>query len=158
MYPTSEYLNSVLNYCPDTGLFTWKARVANRVRIGDQAGSLRDGYIYIAIKNVQYGAHRLAWLMLYNARPRQIDHINGIKHDNRLCNLREVTQSENLKNKAKSRTNTTGCSGVHFVGWKASINVNGKRKHLGSFQTLEEAVAARKAAEVLHGYHPNHGR
>lgn len=92
----------------------------------------------------------------------QVDHINGDGLDNRRSNLRAVSAAENQRNKRINSNNTSGVAGVSYAErdavWMASIKVDGKGKVLGHFQTFDEAVAARKAAEVHYGFHPNHGR
>jgi len=92
----------------------------------------------------------------------EIDHINGIRTDNRLVNLRSVTHRENQKNIKRSTCNTSGRVGVRWEGhrskWRSAIKVDGREKHLGSFDSFAEASAARKAAEIKYGFHKNHGR
>ena len=112
---TAERLREVLDYGPDTGVFTWKIRTNSRVKVGDVAGALRpDGYIQISIDGRLHRAHRLAWLYVTGeSPPDQIDHINGVRDDNRIANLRLATSAENKQNlrRAKSR-NKTGFLGV----------------------------------------------
>ena len=144
---TQEQLQELLSYDHDTGIFTnLKSRGA--VKIGSVAGYKNpNGYIYIAIDYKRYLAHRLVWLYIYGEFPvNQIDHINEIRDDNRIVNLRLATDLENKHNQSSPRTNTT--SGYLGVGWhkgekkwRARIMVNGKQKHLGYFDTAEEASA-----------------
>jgi hypothetical protein len=108
-------------------------------------------------------AHRVAWALHYGEWPSdQIDHVNGDKTDNRLENLRIVTAQGNAKNRSLRSDNTSGHVGVYWVRetkkWSAQIKVDGRQKTIGSFESLEDAVKARKAAEDLNGYHANHGR
>ncbi len=153
---TAEYLRSVLHYEPETGIFTWKVRTANRVKVGDVAGCPDGrGYLQIRVQSRKYQAHRLAWLYVYGEWPKdQLDHINRIRTDNRISNLREVTNKQNLQNAGKRSNNTSGHSGVRWYRqsskWVACITHNYKRIHLGFFATIEEAIAARKAAEKLY--------
>lgn len=156
-------LKSILDYNPSTGIFTWKANRASTVRKGDAAGTKCKGYIVITIQGKRYQSHRLVWLYMTGNLPTdQIDHINGIKDDNRFCNLREVSNSENAKNSKHRINNTSGHVGVNFEyrgsKWTANIKVDGKKISLGRFDTKEEAIEARKLAEIEHGFHPNHGR
>lgn len=138
----------------------WNSRFA-----GKEAFTGFDSYGYRAgrIYDREYKAHRLLWL-LYSGRwpDDQIDHINGDKADNRIANLRAVPQSENNKNKPVPTNNTSGVIGVHRYRkngyWQAEITVNGKARYLGRFRSIEEAAAARKAAEIEFGFHENHGR
>ncbi len=92
----------------------------------------------------------------------EIDHINGDRTDNRICNLRDVTSAGNSCNRRRQDRNTSGVTGVAWdkraSRWQARIGLNGKQKYLGYFDSLDEAVAARKAAELELGFHPNHGR
>lgn len=109
------------------------------------------------------GAHRVAWAIHHGAWPeKQIHHINGVRTDNRLSNLREGANSDAPKRRGLYRNNTTGYNGVTWVSSKnkylASIMGPEKRICLGHFDTLEDAVAARRAADRVHGYHPDHGR
>lgn len=102
----------------------------------------------------------MAWLYVYNEMPIQIDHINGDRTDNRLVNLRNVTQNENAKNTKLHKRNTSGVTGVYKTktSWIARICINSKDTLVGTYQTKEEAVRARKQAEIDHDYHKNHGR
>lgn len=154
---------SILDYDPDTGEFTWKNRVGNTRRWnGRKAGYVEaQGYICIKLFSRIYKIHRVAWLLTYGEWPEhEIDHINGLRSDNRIANLRDVTVQTNLRNATMSRKNTTGATGVYRYGntWRASIFINGRLKHLGSFTSLEEARRHRKAADAQFGYHPNHGK
>ena len=153
---TAEYLRSILSYDPATGIFTWKVRTANQVKVGDVAGCPDGrGYLQIRVQSRKYLAHRLAWLYVYGEWPKgQIDHINRIRTDNRIANLREVSHKQNQQNRSKSSHNTSGHPGVHWnkrdSKWQAQIRHNRKHFHLGLFKSLEEAVAARKAAEKIY--------
>ena len=147
----------------DDNLF-WRVRPSSSVDMSKPAGCVRpDGRREIRVKGNAYKAHRLIWLYVYGKFPdNSIDHINGQPLDNRIENLRDVTLQENQKNKCTYRTNSSGHTGVCWhkrnEKWLANIRVNGKRKHLGYFNILEDAVAARKIASIEHGFHPNHGR
>ena len=151
---TVEYLRSILHYDPATGIFTRKVSTARRVKVGDIAGSLDGGgYLQIRVQSRLHLAHRLAWLYTYGEWPKdQIDHINRNKTDNRISNLREVTNKQNLQNAGKRSNNTSGCPGVRWYKqnskWVACIAHNYKQIHLGYFSILEEAIAARKAGEL----------
>lgn len=161
---TQAKLKEVLHYDPETGDFTWVTSPANCIKAGDKAGS-KDSYGYhkIALGGKTYKAHRLAWLYTNGEFPEDaIDHINGVRDDNRLVNLRAVTTRENQQNQKKFIHNTSGTTGVHWhkgaQKWVARIFTNGKRIHLGSFEALALAIEARKAADRLYNFHPNHGR
>ena len=152
---TQAELHFAVNYNPETGIFTWKTP-RKKVIVGTQAGSLdKEGYIILTINQISYRAHRLAWLYIHGEWPKFIDHINEIKHDNRICNLRNVTHSENMQNKSKPQSNnTTGYIGVSFnkkrKHYTAVIKINGKTHYLGSFKTAEEANEARQKAKLIY--------
>ena len=108
-------------------------------------------------------AHRLAWRIFYNEWPSGIiDHINGNGLDNRICNLRVVSSVDSARNKPRQRNNTSGVNGVNFYKptgkWVAKISLNGFRKTIGYYSTLEEAAKAREKYEAKEGYDKNHGR
>ena len=153
---TAEYLRSILRYDPATGIFTRKVRTSRNVKVGDIVGSQNgDGYLLISVRSRRHKAHRLAWLYVYGAWPEdQIDHINRNRSDNRISNLREATNKQNMQNASKRSDNTSGHPGVSWYKqkskWQAKITHNQKKIHLGSFTTMEEALSARKAAEKLY--------
>jgi len=109
-----------------------------------------------------YGQHRVAWLLVHGYWPYEIDHVNGIKMDNRLCNLRAVSSSENSRNKPRQSNNLSGITGVRFCTkrkrWVSQIKFQGRVEFLGRYRDLFNAVCARKSAEVKYGFHENHGR
>ena len=148
---------SVLRYDPDTGEFRWIGRRSLRVRDGDRAGSLSSrGYWCIRIGGVNYQAHRLAWLLVHGAWPNgEIDHVNGIKTDNRLENLREASRELNTRNlRTAKRTNRVGLLGVSRDGskWRASIRLGGRNVYLGRFSDPGSAHRAHvEAKRSMHG-------
>ncbi len=157
--PSIETLNSLLNYCPETGTLQWKAADRGR-RVGVEAGSNdRLGYRAVHIMGKRYLSHRVIWKMVLGMEPPEtLDHINGNKQDNRIANLRESEAAENLHNAKRSSRNSSGVKGVRYVGWTASIATRGNRKFLGNFDSKEEAEkAVRAAREELHGKFANHG-
>ena len=125
-------------------------------------GSNHNGYLRFNLNNKHYYTHRIVWYLKYKIWPNKIDHINGIRDDNRLINLRNVTTITNSRNKRKLDANTSGQTGVykHTTSnkWVAEIKVNQKTIYLGFYATKKEAIAKRKMAEVIYGFHPNHGR
>jgi hypothetical protein len=172
---TAERLRAVLDYDPEAGTFTWANRPRNDFAnsqaygsfvtrcLGKEAGSpTMNGYRRITVDTIKYLSHRLAWLHFYGVWPSQhIDHINGDGCDNRIANLRDVSNADNHRNLRLMKTNISGVAGVRHTPYgtfSATIWQNSKIIHLGSFKTKEEAIAARKAAERQLGYHPNHGR
>ena len=156
-----DRLQKLLDYDPDTGLFTWLVRTNKRIKIGAAAGSPHnEGYRQIKIDGEKHLAHRLAWLWMTGDWPaHQLDHINGIRDDNRWDNLREATQAENNQNMAMHRDNTSGFMGVcwhRLAGkWMAQIRVAGRSRYLGLFTTPEAAHEAYVAAKSeLHTFQP----
>lgn len=144
---TVEKLKELLLYDRDTGIFTNKITRSPSSIKGCESGYLCRGYIVIKIYGKNYLAHRLAWLYTFGYFPEKyLDHINLIKSDNRISNLREANQSQNQGNTLKHKRNTSGYKGVCFDKWsnrwKAEICFNGKSKNLGRFNTPEEAHQA----------------
>lgn len=141
-------LKTLLRYEPETGVFTRKVSTSNCVKAGDIVGTLDGGgYLQTCIDGRRYKLHRLAWLYVTGAWPeQQIDHIDGVRTNNRFCNLREATQSENMRNIRKHADNNSGFKGVFWHSqskrWRASIMANGKKRYLGLFATPEEAHTA----------------
>jgi len=166
-----KIIRELLNYDPDAGTFTWKERgmkyfetdVSRRIWNTRFAGKpalctlAHNGYMYGAIFGENWSTHRIAWLFHTGKVPREVDHINGDRKDNRIVNLREVDRTANCRN-MRIRRNTSGAVGIswHRKGqaWVARLG----SKHIGLYKNFEEAVAARKAAELANDYHPNHGR
>jgi len=137
--------------------------VRNNAKANSHAGwTTTRGYRKIQICGKHYAEHRLVWLWFKGSFPEnEIDHINHIKDDNRIENLRDVTHATNGKNQSSQPTNTSGVQGVSWYKnnkrWIAFITVDGNSIHLGSYLEFHEAVNARKNAEVLYGFHENHG-
>ena len=174
--PSPEILRKLLDYNPETGVFTWKVRSAdgaasegyarawNTRYSGRPAGYTgREGYTVIGVFGRILFAHRMAWAIYYGEWPKdEIDHINRCKSDNRIENLRRVGRSENSRNLPIPATNRSGVAGVYFVParkrWRAAIRDEGTVKYLGQFKNFEDAVAVRRAAERDRGFHPNHGK
>jgi hypothetical protein len=170
-------LRELVAYNPDTGELRWKLRGVEHFRRDRDcdgwntkyAGKVAfntlwpNGYRAGHLFKKTYLAHRVAWAVHHGHWPElQIDHINGRREDNRICNLRVVSAEDNQKNVKQRRDNTSGAKGVDYLPtsglWRARIVQNGKRQTLGRFADLSEAVAARLRAEQVCGYHPNHGR
>lgn len=172
-----EELRKLLRYDAETGALTWLPRPATmfrtardcrawNTRYSNKPAMTSDngiGYRVGKIGRRLYCAHRVAWTIIHGRWPDgQIDHMNGIRSDNRLTNLREVTASENAKNTSMRAANKSGHTGVFWDRrkgkWSASMRSNGKSYFLGYFTEIEDAVAARSLAESGHGFHQNHGR
>jgi len=141
-----------INYNPITGIFT---------RNNKQLKAKSNGYISIYYQGKSIPAHRLAFLLMVGRLPTNIDHINHDRTDNRWCNLREVTRIQNQQNQSRRVTNTSGVNGVSLIKssgrWRATITVNGKWKSIGHFINKEDAIIARKEANIKYGFHLNHG-
>ncbi|ECK6318240.1 HNH endonuclease [Salmonella enterica] len=172
---TQASVREILHYNPVSCDFYWKPRAKhlfadNRAALtwnkkypGKKAGSPDNkGYLRINIGGKKFKSHRLAWLYVHGYWPDVIDHINGVKDDNRISNLRSVSFKENMKNMPLKSSSSTGVTGVEARKehgfYVASITVDGKRKYLGSFKLLDDAKQARKEANALYGFHENHGR
>lgn len=173
--PPAGMLHEMLHHDPDGSLY-WKERPATyfaesdrfsqdalaRMWNGKCAGKRADRptadgrYRVVGMIGGRYLAHRVVWMMTYGTDPQVIDHINGDGQDNRVCNLRSVDHAENSKNRAIGKNNSSGHMGVarHKRKWKAKIG----GRFLGLYDSVEQALAARKEAERQLGYHVNSGR
>jgi hypothetical protein len=157
---TQEVLREILEYDPSTGIFTHRTKITNGKDAGEVAGYTEvDGYTRISVRGRLYAAHRLAWLYMYGEFPTgDLDHINRIKGDNRISNLRPCSKKENQENKVAAQKNNRSCGlrGVSWYRqhskWKAQIQTQGKSIHLGYFDCPHEAHAAYMKAKAV--YHP----
>jgi hypothetical protein len=159
---TQEQIKAILDYDPETGVFRWRNRPERSRRwntryAGTVAGQISNGYVYIAVngKPAHYGA-RLAWLYMTGEwPPSQVDHINGVRGDDRFANLRAVTNAENNQNRGAQRNNIDGARGLSrhpTAGWRVRLQSHGVNHDLGYFRSRDEALAARKALQDrLHG-------
>jgi len=157
---TQHRLKEVLDYNPETGVFTWR-KTNNQINKGAIAGSPSScGYIRFTVDGMRYAAHRLAWLYVYGEYPEtDIDHVNRIRSDNRISNLRTASRAENCQNASKRKSNSSGVVGVCWnIGhkkWQARIMHNGKSIHLGYYEKIEDAASARLSAKrKYHAFHP----
>ena len=165
-----DYLRQRLRYEPETGKLYWLdyEGVTNKWRVrfaGKEAFIFQrpNGYKQGQLDGLNILAHRAAWALHYAGWPdEQIDHINGIRDDNRIANLRAVSSKDNNRNRKRGVHNTSGAMGVHWdkgrKKWLSFITEDNRFKNLGRFDTIEEATKARKEAEVKYGFHENHGR
>lgn len=168
---TYEQVKEILAYHPQTGLLYWKPRLNNpqfnSQRAGKQAftckinGKHKGGHIL----GKRVYAHRVAWLIMTGDWPdsgKEIDHINGDPADNRWDNLRLVSSSLNSRNMPLQSNNNSGYPGVRKCDGSKNgysrIKVNGRVTYLGQYPLKEEAIKARKDAEIKYGFHKNHGR
>lgn len=153
---TQNELKNIVHYNKETGKFTWLNCNRSTYNNTELKGSDdKDGYLTVKINQVRYRLHRLAWLYVYGEFPKhQLDHINHIKYDNRIDNLRNATNQQNQWHKPASKRNTTGAKGVIKRGnsFTAQMTINGKKKYLGSYKTVDEAKNAYiNMAKQLHG-------
>lgn len=174
--PSQAELHALLIYEPDSGKLTWRARPQpmfpnfqkflawNTRCAGEETFTIKhsSGYMHGSILGRKYLAHRVIWKMVHGVDPRDIDHLDGNKHNNRLDNLRECSRSENNRNRRRGSNNTSGCTGVHWdkqmQRWYARIEVAGEITFLGYCKSKEEAIARRKAVEPQLGFLPGHDR
>lgn len=165
--PPQEYLNSVLSYNPETGALTWRKRewIDKRGRHkafrwgGRAAGHLRaDGKFVMGVGGALHLSHRVIWKMVHGEEPECVDHINGDCSDNRLENLRNVSQAVNNRNVARRSDNTSGMAGVTYQKdrgvWRAYL----KNKTIGRFRTKQDAMDARLEAQRKAGFTERHGQ
>lgn len=157
---TAQRLRELLHYDPQTGVFTRLETTSfQRKRlIGKPCGCISkgNGYIAISVDGRSYRGHRLAWLYVHGEWPAVVDHINRNRSDNRIDNLRNVTQAINVQNSEtpmpSSKSGIRGVSwSVERKRWVAAISVNNKVRPLGRFMTQAEAHAAYlKARKEFH--------
>lgn len=168
---TQEYLRSILDYNPETGVFTWlenggRPKSWNTRWAGKSAGSTnKSGYTCLSISfrghKKRMLAHRLAFIYMEGEAPEQVDHINGLRGDNRWENLRAVDNFINSRNQKLRNTNTSGHNGVYWCKrrslWYVRIGLRGKNLHGGYFENKQDAIKARSELDVKLNYHSQHG-
>ena len=167
-------LHEILSYNAETGELRWKRRPRHMFNTdhefsrwntrysGAAALTARiDGYPMGPIFGKSYKAHRVIFCMIYGYWPEYVDHLNGIRHDNRACNLRAASKVENGKNQKRNTRNKSGVTGVYWYEpskkWRAQINVDAKKIYLGQFETKEDAISARLYASKKYGFSERHG-
>ena len=159
-----EDVKSALNYCPESGLLSWRYRHGGSIGdkrfnaryFGCPVGNEHNGYLRLSLKQKFYTGHRIAWAIHYGRWPQDvIDHIDGDGMNNRIANLRECTQAENMRSRGPNRDNRSGVRGVHWSKshgmWCARLTVAGKVHRFGRYKTIEEAAAVirEKSPNVL---------
>ena len=155
--PSVDVLRDKYQYDERTGFLSHRSGR----RQGRRAGSLkRDGYRYITIFGQSYLEARICWKIARGVDPEYMDHINGIRDDNRLSNLRSVSHAENNRNAKVRKDNVSGIPGVtpRDGKWAVHITHRGKEHYIGRFSDLAQAEHARRTVERIAGYHENHGR
>lgn len=149
---TQEELKTIISYDEKTGEFK-KISSTTTIRLNKR-------YLQISIKGKYRPLHRLAWFYKYGEVPIEIDHKDHNRMNNKIENLRNVDRSANLKNKSKQKNNTSGFCGVYKSGnkWRARISIDGNIFNIGSYDTKEKAIEARKKEEVKNNFYKNHGK
>jgi hypothetical protein len=163
-------IRRLITYNSNTGEFHWVERPRemfptrrhwltwNTKNAGQRADKKEsEGYRVVRMLGNRFKAHRLAWFYVYGAWPKgDIDHINRVRDDNRMANLRDVSSAINSRNMSRRNDNTSGITGVSFLPvtgkWHAYININGRRLHLGKYPEKADAVGARIRAEQELGF------
>jgi len=158
---SQERALSLLKYNPDTGDLRWGVNRGKRSEGDLITTRMPAGYLLVGIDYRTHLAHRVIWLMVHGEMPKCVDHINGIRHDNRIANLRSVSHLENNRNRKITRPSLSGVMGVRWWKfgkmWRSTITDKGSLIQLGESADLFEAICIRKAAEVRLGYHSLHG-
>lgn len=154
--PSIDELKSMFDYNPETGALIWTKRLSNSTPVGKQVGSKdTKGRLRVQIRERTYAVHHICFAMYHGRWPlEQIDHINRVKTDNRIVNLREATNAQNARNRKHTKPNNSGYKGVclHHGRYMARIMINGVKKHLGMFSDpVEAAKAYDEAALLYHG-------
>lgn len=164
---TAQEILEWFSYDPNDGIVRWKKKPNRNIPIGRSVGfAWNDGtnhYTRTMLGGRYIFVHVVAFVCMTGEYPSgDVDHINGNGQDNRWINLRDVSHSVNGRNQKMNRRNRSGVMGVIFhkasQKWLARIALNGVEQHLGVFENKAQAISARKSAEQLYGYHPNHGR
>lgn len=158
--PPLEVLNALFEYNPETGELRWKKSLRGVKRERRIAGCVHStGYRVVILQGKQYKAHRIIYALFHNEHlsPEDvIDHINGTRDDNRIANLRKTAHSGNMQNRRVTRGSASGVTGVTFVAstgkWQARISHNNEKIYIGSFENKEDAIVARRQAEVELGF------
>jgi len=155
-------LHEYFDYQPNVGKLIWKKQ-SGKCKLGSEAGYISaDGYRYFGFKGKILKTHRAIYLMMTGHLPKFVDHINQDRLNNKWVNLRNATVTDNNRNCGMSKNNTSGVVGVSWSTsrkkWVAMIWHESKPIPLGRYVSKDDAIAARKTAEVDYGYHINHGQ
>lgn len=145
-----------------SGVFTWRIKRKGRCKKGNKAGSRNsEGYIQIIVNGKMYKAHHIAWRIVHGEFPpkgMEVDHENGVRHDNAITNLRLVDDAGNAKNQMMNPRNTSGVMGVMWSKAHQKWIVRIGNVYLGIYRSKAKAIRIRRQAEIDHKYHPNHGK
>lgn len=161
-----EEILKYVSYDPESGDFirihTNSEKLIHQKLLGKVCGNpSSNGYLEISFNNNNLQAHKLAWYIYYGEYPDfYIDHINGVKTDNRIVNLRKSSALENMRNRKMNKNNTSGVNGVEVTSsgkYRVRIKVKGKLLNLGSFDTLDQARVVREEANKLYDFSERHG-
>lgn len=176
--PSQKILQETFSYNNSSGELSWKFRPEGKFkhpkmaenwnrRFSNKSAGADNGVGYIRVtltvsgKKKSFYNHRIIYKMVYGSEPEIIDHIDGNTSNNRIGNLRSTSLQDNNKNKGYDPNSKSGVMGVHWAKrqkkWCAQISNGRKIRHLGFFKDIEEAKNARKNAEILYGFHINHG-
>lgn len=148
---TQERVKELFSYDAETGILRWRVRPVSHIHVDDVAGHRSNkGYLIVKVANRAYKAHRIIWLYAFGSWPQEIDHINRVKDDNRLSNLREVTQSENMLNRDLRTDNHSGVTGVYWSKEWQKWAARFRGKHLGYSNSKAVAECMRLAAEAAY--------
>lgn len=176
MKPSLAYLQELFDADIEAGTLTWRRRPRAHFQTDNAHGTWNTryagkiagaehimGYLRVTVDNRSWLLHRIIWFMACGAwPPHEIDHLNGIKTDNRITNLRSVDHINNSRNCRRRSDNTSGATGISWFErdktWMARIAVNGRDIFLGYFSSFESAQTARWRAEKKYNFHPNHGK
>lgn len=152
---TQSIIKDHLSYNSETGIVSRRKTVTSRKEIDNVGWINNNGYVVCKFLGKSYVLHKLIWIYMTGKYPSgDIDHINGIRHDNRWSNLREATRSQNINNMGIKKSNTSGYRGIYKSGkgWGAKCMIKGKITHLGVFSTAQEAsIAYETFAREKHG-------
>lgn len=181
-YPSQAQLLQLLDYDPETGRMTWRPRSPDMFSAGAQSAEHACkrwnarfagkqafaelavcGYLRGCIDGRRYRSHVIAWIISTGRHPEgDVDHINGDPLDNRIANLRDVPHAINLRNAKQWSHNRSGHNGVYwstrYGKWEAEAKVNKRKRYLGRFDRIEDAIAARKSFDAEHGFTARHGK
>lgn len=173
--PTQKRLLELYDYNPDTGDLIFRPRPPeafashraflsfNGKCLGKVAGAVNGfGYYSVRVDGAQFLAHRMIWIMVHGSIPElEIDHINGVRHDNRIANLRLANKMKNAHNQSLRSTNKSGVNGVRYSEsrkkWRAEAH-NGDRHIIMEFKTMEEAIACRRGIDRAWEFDEGHGK